>query len=303
MHRKEIVLAIDLNKSLATFIKHEFGNKIRWPSLSIGVVLSNTTTSINEEWLTSVEAMPTKKVFYEYTKDIITNKVNFCVHIKYVQQSKINIVTMYDFDYYIIKDNKITKINKPSELKNTLLHSFQDFRQNNLQTIELIAFSSSTVISENLVNGLTFVDVEQFNKEYDNIKPSLPLERVWHLPFIVIAPNGKLKFYVETYSWIDTAKFFKEIIDILEDELIQSVRLHKLKTHSTDDQEVVKGVSMYNVTSGMLYVSDLVTMCVVNFFGGDVRLHSYHKIDIGALNIDAFIDEITKAFERIRALV
>ncbi|AWU47164.1 RNA polymerase [Sea otter poxvirus] len=302
MYRKEISLMVDIPPSLATLIRHGFHDHVKWPALSVVIVLKNDTTSIHEEWRTSIEHMPTRKVFYKYTDTILTRQSTFCVHLKFEQSQSINIITMHDFTYYIITDNKLTKVDKPVQLKETLLHSFQDFRHNNIQNIEIIAFSSGTDINDNLISNLTFLDIETFNREYENTKPALTDEPIWCSPFIVIAPAGRLTFHIETYPWIDTRQHFMTIIDFLEAILLSDIHNHKIKTDTNID-DINNSISSYNTASGMIYVSDLITMSIINFFGGNVRLESFHKINMQQLDTDVFIAALRDAFAMIRRLV
>ncbi|AUL80610.1 hypothetical protein [Vaccinia virus] len=57
--REENSIVVELGPSLATFIKQGFNNLVKWPLVNIGIVLSNTSTAVNEEWLTAVEHIPT----------------------------------------------------------------------------------------------------------------------------------------------------------------------------------------------------------------------------------------------------
>ncbi|AAN02844.1 RNA polymerase subunit [Lumpy skin disease virus] len=297
MFREEKVIVIDLNPDLATFIKHGFNNRVRWPLLTTGVVLSNNTTAVNEEWLTSIEHMPTRKIFYNYTSKILRKEVGFCVYLKKSQTEKKRIITLGDFDYYIIdlENYKFIKIDKPIELNETLLHTFQDYRIKNLQVIEIIAFSSNIQITEKIIEGLTFINIETFNKEYDNIKPTLKTSFESIIPFIVTAPLGRLTFYVEHYPWIDFKSHMKEILDFLEGSLVSDVHSHKLETSVLDNSTS----SSYNPVSGMLFVNDLLTMTVVNFFGCNSRLNSYHRFDMTKLDINTFLKALSDAFKKI----
>ncbi|WKF41435.1 DNA-directed RNA polymerase 35 kDa subunit, partial [Monkeypox virus] len=156
--REENSIVVELEPALATFIKQGFNNLVKWPLLNIGVVLYNTSTAVNEEWLTAVEHIPTMKIFYKHIHKILTREMGFLVYLKRSQSEHDNYITLYDFDYYIIdKDtNSVTMVDKPTELKETLLHVFQEYRLKSSQTIELIAFSSGTVINEDIVSKLTF---------------------------------------------------------------------------------------------------------------------------------------------------
>ncbi|UXY97996.1 DNA-directed RNA polymerase 35 kDa subunit, partial [Monkeypox virus] len=49
--REENSIVVELEPALATFIKQGFNNLVKWPLLNIGVVLYNTSTAVNEEWL------------------------------------------------------------------------------------------------------------------------------------------------------------------------------------------------------------------------------------------------------------
>ncbi|ABQ43594.1 RNA polymerase subunit rpo35 [Tanapox virus] len=296
MFRKEKTFAINLNSGLSTFIKHGFNTYVKWPLLNIGVILNNTTTAVNEEWLTSIEHMPTRKILYKYTYKILKKEVGFLVYLNSSQTQEKNFISLYDFDYYIIdSDFTLIAVDKPKELKNTLLHIFQEYRVKNLQHIELIAFSSNTQINDTILEGINFLNIETFNREYANIKPILNQNFVGYNPFIVTAPSGNLTFYIDDYEWIDLKSHLKEIFDFLEEQLIFDVKSHKLETSVKENQNV----SSYNTNSGMLYVNDLLTMCVVNFFGCNSRLNTYHKFDITKVDTYVFLNELSVSLKKI----
>lgn len=75
--REENSIVVELEPSLATFIKQGFNNLVKWPLLNIGIVLSNTSTAVNEEWLTAVEHIPTMKIFYKHIHKILTREMGF----------------------------------------------------------------------------------------------------------------------------------------------------------------------------------------------------------------------------------
>ncbi|AAR07475.1 119L [Yaba monkey tumor virus] len=296
MFRKERTLDIDLNPGLSTFIKHGFNTYVKWPLLNIGVVLNNTTTAVNEEWLTSIEHMPTRKIFYKYTCDVLKKKISFLVYINVSQTQEKNYISLYDFDFYVIDlDFTLKIVDKPKELKNTLLHIFQEYRVKNLQNIELIAFSSNTQINDKILENMNFLNIETFNREYNNIKPILSQKFVGCIPFIVTAPSGKLTFFIDDYEWINLKSHLNDIFNFLEEQLVFDVKSHKLETSVKENQNV----SSYNSNSGTLYVNDLLTMCVVNFFGCNSRLNTYHRFDITKVDTYVFLNELSNAFKKI----
>ncbi|AEN03722.1 DNA-dependent RNA polymerase rpo35 [Yokapox virus] len=295
MHREEKSIVVDLDPSVATFIKQGFNHLVRWPLLNIGVVLGNTSTAVNEEWLTAVVNIPTVKIFYKYTHKILSKEVCFFIYFKKSQSESKNYITLYDLDYYIIDKDVIILMDKPIELEETLLHVFQDYRLKSSQYIELIAFSSGTLINDDIISKLTFLDIETFNKEYNNIKPIIDSKFISRTPFIVIAPNGKLTFFVESYSWFDFKIFFKDIIDFLHKSMVSDIQEHMIKIDKCDDTNV----SSYNPESGILFVNDLITMNIVNFFGCNARLESYHRFDITKVDIEIFIKVLTDALKNV----
>ncbi|AST09340.1 DNA-dependent RNA polymerase subunit rpo35 [Murmansk poxvirus] len=296
MHREEKSIAVDIEPSMATFIKQGFNHLVRWPLLNIGIVLFNTSTAVNEEWLTAVEYIPTIKIFYKYVHKILSKEVTFFIYFKRSQSESKNYITLHDLDYYIVDKNyNITLIDKPVELEKTLLHVFQDYKLKSSQCIELIAFSSGTVINDDIISRLTFLDIETFNKEYSNIKPIIDTNFVSRSPFTVISPLGKLTFFVETYSWFDFKACFKEIIEFLHVALISDIREHMIKIGNCNNTDV----SAYNPESGMLFVNDLLTMNIVNFFGCDARLESYHRFDMTKVDIEVFIKALSDTFKKI----
>ncbi|ASK51327.1 RNA polymerase subunit (RPO35) [Eptesipox virus] len=296
MFKKDKIITVELDASLASFIKHGFNNHVKWPLLNIATVLDNTTTAVNEEWLTSIEHLPTKKIFYDYTSQILRNEVKFCIYLKSEQSHEKKFITLYDIDYYIIDESgAFIKINKPNELKETLLHTYQEYKLKNQQNIELIAFSSGTNINEDIVDKLTFLNIEVFNKEYANIKPILSPNFMYNIPIIVTAPQGKLTFYIETYSWFDYKSFLIDVLNYLEGVLVADIHNHKIEVTNIDNNNV----SSYNSVSGILYVKDLVTMCIVNFFGCKCRLNSYHRFDMSKVDIEIFLKALSDAFIKI----
>ncbi|QDJ95057.1 RNA polymerase subunit RPO35 [Hypsugopox virus] len=296
MYKKDKIITMELNPSIASFIKHGFNNHVKWPLLNIGTVLDNTTTAVNEEWLTAVEHLPTKKIFYEYTSQILRREVKFCIYLKCEQSNEQKYISLYDINYYIIDEsNAFIEINKPNELKETLLHTFQEYRLKNQQNIELIAFSSGTEINDDIINKLNFLNVETFNKEYANIKPILSTNFMYNIPIIVTAPQGKLTFYLETYSWFDYKSFMLDVLNFLEGTLVADIHSHKIEVTNIDNNTV----SSYNSTSGTLYVKDLLTMFVVNFFGCNCRLNSYHRFDMTKVDVEIFLKALSDAFNKI----
>ncbi|ADT91146.1 DNA-dependent RNA polymerase subunit RPO35 [Cotia virus SPAn232] len=298
MHKEDKLIIVELDPNISTFIKHGFNNRVRWPLLNIGVVLINKTTSVNEEWLRSIEHMPTRKILYKYTSKILRNEVSFCAYLNKKQTPDKKYITLYDFDFYIIhKDNTFEMIDKPNELKETLLHTYQDYRLKNLQDIELIAFSSGININDEIKHQLsTILDIENFNREYDNIKPILKTTFESIVPCIVTAPLGILTIRIETYSWIDNKNHIKEILQFLEGYLVSDIHSHKLETSDINDNNAV---SVYNPSSGLIFVNDLVTMCIINFFGCDSRLNTYHIFDINNIDTSKFLNAISDAFKKI----
>ncbi|QHG62678.1 RNA polymerase subunit RPO35 [Cetacean poxvirus 1] len=301
MLREEKKITINIDPNLATFIKHGFYNNVRWPLLNIGIVLNNTTTNVNEEWLTCIEYMPVRKVFHEYVSKILRKEVQFCVYIKCIEKNERKYITMYDFNYYIIENNKLKHIEKPIELQETLVHTFQDYKFKNTQEIELIAFSSCTEVNEELMAELIFLDIEVFNREYANIKSIIYTTFQYSIPFNVIAPSGKLIFKIETYSWIDTKLHLTEIIDFLKGTLIADIHSYKVNTISNNEE--YENESTYNMQSGILYVKDLLTMTIVNFFGCNSRLNTYHRFDMTKIDTDVFISALSNALNKLIELV
>ncbi|APG58337.1 DNA-directed RNA polymerase 35 kDa subunit [BeAn 58058 virus] len=300
MHKEDKIIIVDLDPNISTFIKHGFNNRVKWPLLNIGVVLVNNTTSVNEEWLTSIEFMPTRKILHKYTSKILRNELSFFAYLNKKQTPDKKYITLHDFDFYIIhKDNTFEIINKPVELKETLLHTYQDYRLKNLQNIELIAFSSGTIINDELKHQLSnILDIENFNREYDNIKPILKTTFEGTVPCIVTAPLGKLTIRIETYSWIDNKNHITEILQFLEGYLVADIHSHKLETSDINDNITV---SVYNPSSGLIFVNDLVTMCIINFFGCDSRLNTFHRFDINNIDMSKFLNALSDAFKKIMA--
>nr|WGO62743.1 RNA polymerase subunit RPO35 [Wadden Sea poxvirus] len=302
MFKDEKIVEIDIHPSLATFIKHGFYNFVKWPVMNIGIVLNNTTTAVNEEWLTVIEHMPTRKIYHEYISKILLKEINFCVYLNISQSQEKEYISMYDFNYYIIDENSnFIIIDKPVEIKETLIHTFQEYRLKNIQNIEIIAFSSGTKITEEIISNINFLNIETFNKEYSNIKPIIQQTFTSILPFIVIAPIGRLTLFIETYPWIDTIKHFKEVLNFLEGTLISTIRSHKIEIND-NDTDVNNGSSIYNTNSGILYVNDIITMSIVNFFGCKSRLNTYHKFDMSIIDIEIFLNALSKTFNDIITL-
>ncbi|CCD83301.1 DNA-dependent RNA polymerase subunit rpo35 [Squirrelpox virus] len=300
MPRDEVEIVADLDPGLASFIKHGYHHHIRWPVLDIGVVMANTTTAVNEEWLTAVEHMPTRKVLHAHTSAVLRREVGFCVHLnKRHQEGGEGYVTMADFDFYLLPpEGPPQRVEKPAALRQTLLHTFQEYRMSNEQAVELVAFSSGTVVNDALVARLTFLDAEVFNREYGNVRPVLRDGFRGEVPFIAVAPRGRLTFFVERYPWFDNAAHFAEVMDVLEGALVSDVHSHSVNTDPTVE---VEGASTYNVNSGVIHVKDVLTMCVVRFFGCDARLDSYHRFDMARADTAVFLRALADALAQLRA--
>ncbi|ATI21068.1 RNA polymerase [Western grey kangaroopox virus] len=298
MYRSETRLHVRLPESVATFIKHGCQRYVRFPLLSKGVVMVNTTTSINEEWLTSVEAMPTRKVFHRYAREILERRVDFCVYLRKTQGEDDTYVSMYDFEYYIIRDGHILEKLPPIEqLKETLVHSFLDYRPKNIKTIEMIAFSSGTEINDDLVRELSsFLDVEVFNREHMNIKTVYSKDYESDMPFRVIAPRGELRFFVEKYPWVDFAEYLGSVLGYLRERLLADIEEHRVKSDITAADS---GASAYDVAAKVIAVNDLLTMSIVNFFGGNAQIGTYHPFDLSAVNLKSFVTAVDEAFTRL----
>ncbi|AAC55263.1 MC135L [Molluscum contagiosum virus subtype 1] len=303
MYREEKTLRIDLPPSVASFIKHGFRHHVRWPTLALGVVLANTTTAINEEWLTAVESMPTRKVFHAFVEPVLEGTLHMCVHLKKTQSEGDAYVSMHDFDYYVVRDDgTLSKLKKPKELRETLLHSFLEYRLKNTKSIELVAFSSGTQIREELLTHLAGVlDIEVFTREHANVKVTFPEEPRSTCPFGVIAPRGQLRIFFEAYPWVDTHQHLHAVLRLLERKLVADVRSSQILV--TPELDFEGGVSKYDPASRMLLVRDMVTMSIVNFFGARAQLDTYHDFDMRVVDTERFLSALAEAFATLRALV
>lgn len=303
MHREELAIGAKLQPSVATFIKHGFQHHIRWPTLPLGVVLANTSTAINEEWLTVVESLPTRKVFHEFTEQVLDGTLHMCVYLKKTQTEKDTYVSMFDFDYYTVRaDASLAKVDKPHELRETLVHTFLDYRLKNTKTIELVAFSSGTAISEDLINNMSFLDSDTFSREYANIKGTFPVEPRSTTPFQIIAPRGNVRIFLETYPWIDTRAHFSAVMEMLRRQIIEDARSSQIQV--TEDMSFDDGsASKYNPATKTLLVRDIVTMCIVNFFGCNAQLGTYHNFDMRAVKPEAFVKAVNAGIDKLVKLV
>ncbi|AYP74102.1 RNA polymerase subunit RPO35 [Fowlpox virus] len=298
MYRQEYLISVNADPSVATFVKHMCKTHLCIPKLTLGVVMINTTTSINEEWLTVIESLPSHKIFYDYIYDILTMKCNFCIHLKKTQKEFDNYISLADINYYIITSDNIIKLDRVKELEETLIHSFSEYRESNVRTIELVAFSSGTIIDVNLVNRLTFLDPELFNKEYNNIKVihSNQLDR--YVPFSVIAPEGNLQFFMERYPWYDYKAYVKVMLFYLKEVIKEYIsKFDIIRTEIT--KETVSGCSVYDPTKKIIFTNDIITMCIVNFSGCECQLGTFHKFNIEDLNIKTFHKEVNKTITEI----
>ncbi|QGN68129.1 DNA-dependent RNA polymerase 35 kDa subunit) [Equine molluscum contagiosum-like virus] len=300
MLREERVIRAELAPSLATFLKHGYNRHLRWPVLNLGVVLANTTTSINEEWLTAVESMPTRKVFYEYAEQVLTRELRLCVYLKKVQTENDSYVSMHDFEYYVVReDATLVRVEKPAPLRETLVHTFLDYRLKNTKAIELIAFSSGTAISDELVNNLSFLDIEVFNREHANIRGTFSDEDKGVRPFMAIAPRGCFTLFLETYPWVDTRAHVGAMLRLLEARLEADVRAHQLRL--TRELSFEDAASQYDKHTHTLLVRDLVTMSIANFFGAHTQLDTYHQFDMSVVDVERFLAALKDAFAQLHA--
>ncbi|ARE67750.1 SWPV1-240 [Shearwaterpox virus] len=298
MYRQEYFISVNANPSVATFIKHMCKMHLCIPKLTLGIVMTNTTTSINEEWLTVIESLPSHKIFYDYIYDILTMKYNFCIHLKKTQKETDTYISLADFNYYVITPDEVIELDIIKELKETLVHSFSEYRESNVRTIELVAFSSGTIIDVNLINRLKFLDPELFNKEYNNVKVihSTKLDR--YLPFSVIAPEGNLKFFMERYPWCDNKSYMRAVLYYLKEVVKDNIsKFNIVKTSIT--KETVFDSSVYDPFKKIIFTNDIITMCAVNFAGCECQLGTFHKFDIDNLNIKKFHKEINKTITEI----
>ncbi|WOC35490.1 RNA polymerase subunit RPO35 [Equine parapoxvirus] len=294
---REAVLAAALPPPVASLIKHEFARHVRWPALSLGVVLENTTTCVHEEWLTAVESMPTRHVFRDHVADVLERRVGLAVHLRFAQSAPGQVVTLHDFDFYLTRDGAVEPVPKPDELRLTLLHTFHDFRPKSEQVIELVAFSAGTEVSEALVDALSFLDAEAFRREYENAKVSHCREFRGYAPFVVVAPAGRLTVVATTYSWLDNRRHLHEFLRFLEGRVLEDIAAHEVREGPPDHSAPA---SVFNAASGLLYVNDLLTACAARFFGCEARLDSFHRFDLRAADTAALARAIRDAFAELR---
>ncbi|QGM48901.1 MPPV-277 RNA polymerase subunit RPO35 [Magpiepox virus 2] len=298
MYRQEYLISVFTNPSVATFIKHMSKIHLTIPKLSLGVVMVNTTTSINEEWLTVIESLPTHKIFYNYIYDILTMKCNFCIHLKKTQGENDKYISLADINYYVITPDKIIELDRIKELEETLVHSFSEYRKKHDKTIELVAFSSGTVIDVDLVYRLKFLNPELFNEEYNNVKVIHSNQLETYLPFIVIAPEGNLQFFMESYSWYDHKSYVKVMLYYLKEIIKEYIsKFSILRTEITKDS--VLDSSVYDPNKKIIYVKDIITMCIANFSGCECQLDTFHKFDINNLDIKKFHKEVNKTISEV----
>ncbi|ALA62517.1 RNA polymerase subunit RP035 [Turkeypox virus] len=294
MYRREFQINIATDPSIATFIKHICKEYIKIPRLNLGIVMANTTTAINEEWLTAIESIPTYKIFYQYIYEILTMQCNFCVYIKKTQEENNTYISLADIQYYIIEKDKIIKIPYIKELEETLLHSFSEFRSGNTKTIELIAFSSGTNIDDELVDKLDFIDIELFNREYKNIKTIHSTTLESYMPFNVIAPEGNLIFFMERYPWFSIREYMADILKFLKDMIDNKLSDFKIRECSITKENSIPSDSVYDKEKKITYVNDVTTMCILNFFNCECQIGTFHVFDISDINIKLFRKEVNK---------
>nr|WCB87083.1 CPPV272 RNA polymerase subunit 35 [Cooks petrelpox virus] len=297
MHRQEYHIDVSANPSIATFIKHMCKMHLVIPRLNLGVVMINTTTAINEEWLTSIESLPTHKIFYDYIYDILSMQCNFCIHLKKTQKENDTYISLADIDYYIIKPEEVIKLDPIKELKETLLHSFSEYRAINTKTIELAAFSSGTKIDDELVNRLSFLDTELFNREYKNIKIIHSQNYETYFPFSIIAPEGNIRIFMEKYTWFNSSTYFKSMLTYLKEVI--SDQISEFDIAKVDMKKDVPTTSAYDPKSNIVFANDIMTMCIVNFFGCECQLGTYHKFNISSVNMKTFHKAVNKTISEI----
>ncbi|QRY18997.1 ORF-127 [Teiidae poxvirus 1] len=298
MHRQEYRIEVATSGGVATFVKHAFKTYLSMPRLTLGIVMTNTTTAINEEWLTSIESMPTHKIFYAYISDIISMKCNFCVHLKKTQRENDYYISLDDFDYYVIYPDSIIKLKAIKELKKTLLHSYSEYRETNVKSIELITFSSGTVIDDVLIDRLDFLDHELFNIEYKNIKINHSTKLDTYLPLSIIAPEGNIRIFMERYSWIDFKCYVKKLIDYLINSISEKIKNFKIEEFDFTKKETLYS-SAYDICSQVLFVNDVLTMCVAKYSGCDCQLNTYHKFNIEDIDVSMFHKEVNAVLKKI----
>lgn len=295
----EARVEVELPPAVASLIKHEFAFHVSWPALTQGVVLENSTTCVNEEWLTALECMPTRHVFHAHVADVLDRKAGLCVYLKFAQTAAGQYVTLHDLDYYLVRGDALEPVPKPEEMREMLLHTFHDYRPKSEQVIELVAFGAGTEVTDKLVDALAaFLDTEAFRREYENVRIAHPAEFRGYAPYTAIAPRGRLTFLVTTYAWLDDRRQFRDFLAVLERRVLEDVVAHAVSVDDTPDPRVP--ASVYCTASGVLYVNDILTACVVRFFGCHARMDSFHRFDVRAADTEELLRAVRAAFAKLR---
>nr|AEO18255.1 RNA polymerase subunit RPO35 [Pseudocowpox virus] len=296
----EAVLAVDLDPAVASLIKHEFAFHLQWPALTQGVVLENTTTCVNEEWLSALEPMPTRHVFHAHVEDVLERRAGLCVFLKFVQSAAGQHVSLHDLDYFLVRGDALEAVEKPPQLREMLLHTFHDFRPKSEQKIELIAFGAGVEVSDKLVDALAaMLDTEAFRREYENVKVVHPREFRGYAPYTAIAPRGRLTLFATTYAWLDDRRQLRDFLGVLERKVLEDVAAHAVAVDAPPDPREPR--SVYCTASGVLYVNDILTACIARFFGCRARLDSYHRFDMLRADTEDLLRALKEAFARLRA--
>ncbi|ASC55542.1 RNA polymerase subunit RPO35-like protein [Seal parapoxvirus] len=295
----EAVVEAELPAAVASLIKHEFAFHLQWPALTLGVVLENSTTCVNEEWLTAIEAMPTRHVFHAHVEDVLERKAGICAHLRFVQTAAEQHISLHDINFYLVRSSALKAVPTPPEMREMLLHTFHDFRPKSEQVVELVAFSAGTEISEKLVDALAaFLDTETFRREYENVRVAHCKDFRGYVPYTAIAPRGKLTFFVTTYSWLDNRRQFRDFMTVLERRVLEDVAGHAVAVDREPDPRVP--ASVYCTASSVLYVNDIVTACVARFFGCNARMDSFHRFDMLRADTEQLLAAVRAAFAKLR---
>lgn len=295
----EAVVEVALPPPVASLIKHEFAFHAQWPALTQGVVLENSTTCVNEEWLTALEYAPTRHVFHAHVEDVLERRAGLCLHLKFAQSAAGQYVTLHDPDYYLVRDGRLEPVPKPAELRETLLHTFHDYRPKSEQSIELVMFSAGVEVSDSLVDALAaFLDTEAFRREHANVRVVHPAEFRGYAPYTAIAPSGRLTFFMTTYAWLDDRRQFRDVMAFLERRVLEDVATHSVAVDAEPDPRTP--ASVYCTASGVLYVNDILTACVARFFGCNARLDSFHRFDVRRADTEELLRAVKDAFAKLR---
>ncbi|ABJ09041.1 RNA polymerase subunit RPO35 [Nile crocodilepox virus] len=296
--RSETPLRADVDPNAGSLVKRYINERLLVPTLARAVVMANTTRFTNEEWITAVAFTPLLKTFREHVPRLVAGEINVAVYLSKTQTADVEYVSLFDFEYLVIdKRGKVSRVKKAPELKETLIHTFLPFNKGKktLVRIELVAFDAFAQITPELIKEMSFLDAEVFNREHANIKSTYEERRIYL--YKAICCGGRFALFTESYSWFDSRKCLVECLRHVRRKLLDDISSLEIAAVSEFDFDL--NVSQYNEKTGSVLVKDFVILFLLNFCGYDVRLNTYHRVDLKKIDTTKFVKEIEATFDAI----